>query len=142
MLRAPPKATRPYTLLPYTTLVRAIPNSMTTNDRIRVPAGIPYTVANEFAGRFCYYGINAILSVDLVNFLHFGDAQATSWQSLFKSAAYFFPLVGAIVRSEEHTSELQSLMRISYAVFCLKKKITTNDNTNYRIINLHSSCVN
>src|SRR3546814_3416568 len=29
------------------------------------------------------------------------------------------------VRSEEHTSELQSLMRISYAVFCLKKKITT-----------------
>src|SRR3546814_7283630 len=31
--------------------------------------------------------------------------------------------VAAIVRSEEHTSELQSLMRISYAVFCLKKKI-------------------
>src|SRR3546814_9750469 len=30
------------------------------------------------------------------------------------------------VRSEEHTSELQSLMRISYAVFCLKKKKTTN----------------
>src|SRR3546814_9801183 len=32
-------------------------------------------------------------------------------------------------RSEEHTSELQSLMRISYAVFCLKKKKTTNTNT-------------
>src|SRR3546814_6983374 len=32
-------------------------------------------------------------------------------------------------RSEEHTSELQSLMRISYAVFCLKKKNTRNDNT-------------
>src|SRR3546814_2832161 len=32
-------------------------------------------------------------------------------------------------RSEEHTSELQSLMRISYAVFCLKKKIKTQDNT-------------
>src|SRR3546814_8870082 len=31
-------------------------------------------------------------------------------------------------RSEEHTSELQSLMRISYAVFCLKKKITTEQN--------------
>src|SRR3546814_1020016 len=31
-------------------------------------------------------------------------------------------LAGAILRSEEHTSELQSLMRISYAVFCLKKK--------------------
>src|SRR3546814_6411290 len=33
-------------------------------------------------------------------------------------------------RSEEHTSELQSLMRISYAVFCLKKKKTTHKNTN------------
>src|SRR3546814_2044725 len=32
---------------------------------------------------------------------------------------------GASYRSEEHTSELQSLMRISYAVFCLKKKKTT-----------------
>src|SRR3546814_10286700 len=32
----------------------------------------------------------------------------------------------ALVRSEEHTSELQSLMRISYAVFCLKKKNTTH----------------
>src|SRR3546814_2297657 len=31
-------------------------------------------------------------------------------------------LLGAVVKSEEHTSELQSLMRISYAVFCLKKK--------------------
>src|SRR3546814_4269469 len=34
-------------------------------------------------------------------------------------------IIGAGVRSEEHTSELQSLMRISYAVFCLKKKNTT-----------------
>src|SRR3546814_7729050 len=34
-----------------------------------------------------------------------------------------------VVRSEEHTSELQSLMRISYAVFCLKKKKQTNKNT-------------
>src|SRR3546814_5781745 len=36
-----------------------------------------------------------------------------------------FPLLFASIRSEEHTSELQSLMRISYAVFCLKKKKTT-----------------
>src|SRR3546814_9098626 len=35
-------------------------------------------------------------------------------------------IVEGIKRSEEHTSELQSLMRISYAVFCLKKKTTTN----------------
>src|SRR3546814_1278802 len=36
-------------------------------------------------------------------------------------------------RSEEHTSELQSLMRISYAVFCLKKKKTNNTQTNKAI---------
>src|SRR3546814_4880033 len=36
---------------------------------------------------------------------------------------------GGLDRSEEHTSELQSLMRISYAVFCLKKKKTQNSNT-------------
>src|SRR3546814_9738174 len=36
---------------------------------------------------------------------------------------------GAAGRSEEHTSELQSLMRISYAVFCLKKKTTPNTRT-------------
>src|SRR3546814_15684286 len=35
------------------------------------------------------------------------------------------PSILFVCRSEEHTSELQSLMRISYAVFCLKKKITT-----------------
>src|SRR3546814_3695988 len=36
---------------------------------------------------------------------------------------------GLMIRSEEHTSELQSLMRISYAVFCLKKKKHNNTNT-------------
>src|SRR3546814_6474077 len=39
-------------------------------------------------------------------------------------------LVGLQSRSEEHTSELQSLMRISYAVFCLKKKNTNTNNNN------------
>src|SRR3546814_8116455 len=39
---------------------------------------------------------------------------------------------GDLVRSEEHTSELQSLMRISYAVFCLKKKKQTNKKNNYK----------
>src|SRR3546814_9549419 len=43
------------------------------------------------------------------------------------------PCVGlrATPRSEEHTSELQSLMRISYAVFCLKKKKNTKTKTNH-----------
>src|SRR3546814_7546720 len=39
------------------------------------------------------------------------------------------------IRSEEHTSELQSLMRISYAVFCLKKKKHKNNETTYNTIN-------
>src|SRR3546814_8326262 len=39
--------------------------------------------------------------------------------------------VAAATRSEEHTSELQSLMRISYAVFCLKKKITITNTTSH-----------
>src|SRR3546814_9559478 len=38
------------------------------------------------------------------------------------------PVIAVMTRSEEHTSELQSLMRISYAVFCLKKKNKTNSN--------------
>src|SRR3546814_10488722 len=45
-----------------------------------------------------------------------------------KRTAAYMAAVAAASRSEEHTSELQSLMRISYAVFCLKKK-TTNTHT-------------
>src|SRR3546814_1032991 len=55
----------------------------------------------------------------------------------FISMTTMWPLLGSRanctleppVRSEEHTSELQSLMRISYAVFCLKKKKRTKDKT-------------
>src|SRR3546814_1958736 len=43
------------------------------------------------------------------------------------------PQVEGITRSEEHTSELQSLMRISYAVFCLKKKKTSRKNVTHTI---------
>src|SRR3546814_9975598 len=42
---------------------------------------------------------------------------------------YYGLMLAAFARSEEHTSELQSLMRISYAVFCLKKKKTKKRNT-------------
>src|SRR3546814_2771955 len=44
------------------------------------------------------------------------------WGASERLVAMLLPLVGDPIRSEEHTSELQSLMRISYAVFCLKKK--------------------
>jgi POT family proton-dependent oligopeptide transporter len=63
----------------------------------RMPRGIPYIIVNEFAERFCYYGINSILAFYLVQYLHFGEADATAWGSLFKSGSYFFPLLGAIV---------------------------------------------
>src|SRR3546814_5569170 len=43
-------------------------------------------------------------------------------------------------RSEEHTSELQSLMRISYAVFCLKKKNTINTHMNIHTKHTHTNC--
>jgi len=68
-----------------------------TDAASRMPAGIPFIVANEFAERFCYYGINAILALYLVQSLHFGEAESTTWVSLFKSGSYFFPLLGAIV---------------------------------------------
>src|SRR3546814_4994744 len=47
------------------------------------------------------------------------------WKETRSKSHYVAPIkVGVLRRSEEHTSELQSLMRISYAVFCLKKKTT------------------
>src|SRR3546814_5715557 len=51
-------------------------------------------------------------------------AEHAAWlEHVEEAAEHAFGLAaGAPVRSEEHTSELQSLMRISYAVFCLKKK--------------------
>jgi POT family proton-dependent oligopeptide transporter len=80
----------------------------------RMPAGIPFIVANEFAERFCYYGINAILTVYMTQFLRMGDAQATTFHSLFKSGAYFFPLVGAIV-SDVLWGKFRTIMTFSLA---------------------------
>jgi len=70
---------------------------ISADNTTRMPPGIPFIVVNEFAERFCYYGVNAILVQYMIQFLHFGDAKATSWQAMFKSAAYFFPLLGAMV---------------------------------------------
>lgn len=63
----------------------------------RMPAGIPYIIGSEFGERFCNNGINAILAVYLVQFLQVGEAQATTWQSLFKSGAFLFPVLGAVL---------------------------------------------
>ena len=83
----------------------------------RMPRGIPFIVMNEFAERFCYYGINAILAVYLVQAMHFGEAQATTWGSMFKSGAYFFPLIGAIV-SDVFWGKFRTVMVFSIA-YCL-----------------------
>src|SRR3546814_6894457 len=56
------------------------------------------------------------------------------WWDAFGNVVERAPLGGAW-RSEEHTSELQSLMRTSYAVFCLKKQKTTQHKTNRSLIN-------
>src|SRR3546814_6500229 len=55
---------------------------------------------------------------------------ARAAQAELRELAERDPLTGLLNRSEEHTSELQSLMRISYAVFCLKKKKNTTNNRN------------
>src|SRR3546814_1551998 len=110
MIRRPPRSTRTDTLFPYTTLFRS-----------GVEGHLLHTVLEE-------------LSFDY-GFLRFPELAQKSLGSLdedhvARSVARIRAAVtldSAIVefhidRSEEHTSELQSLMRISYAVFCLKKK--------------------
>src|SRR3546814_4004302 len=102
MIRRPPRSTRTDTLFPYTTLFR----SHTANDSAlscRIPA---------FQDNYTPAAVN-----DVGN-LNAGEALLKFLQRLMIIA--FITL--AFFRSEEHTSELQSLMRISYAVFCLKKK--------------------
>jgi hypothetical protein len=81
-----------------------------------MPAGVPYIVSNEFAERFCFYGINSILTIYLVQFLHFTDAKGASWQSLFKSGAYFFPMIGAIV-SDVFWGKFTTIMTFSI-IYC------------------------
>src|SRR3546814_1791586 len=102
MIRRPPRSTRTDTLFPYTTLFRS-------------PLPSPSVCALAWL---------ALLA-------GCGTADPTSMER-FKRTGHLIALSGGdagapnACRSEEHTSELQSLMRISYAVFCLKKKKHTN----------------
>jgi len=88
--------------------------SLAPDATARMPQGIPFIIANEFAERFCYYGINAILTVYMTQFLRMGDADATTFHSLFKSGAYFFPLVGAVV-SDVFWGKFRTIMTFSLA---------------------------
>src|SRR3546814_2940013 len=98
MIRRPPRSTRTDTLFPYTTLFRSEQVSKAVAESGSTIVG---KARHPFqTGDFSSYVLQAQASGAKI----IGLASAGS------------------DRSEEHTSELQSLMRISYAVFCLKKK--------------------
>src|SRR3546814_7244248 len=97
MIRRPPRSTRTDTLFPYTTLFRSSRGLMKYCGK-----GAPSRPSGCSFAKRC------------------GSVSARCRTSLGFSHQRSTFLSG---RSEEHTSELQSLMRISYAVFCLKKKI-------------------
>src|SRR3546814_10214488 len=109
MIRRPPRSTRTDTLVPYTTLFRSL-------DLVRGQVGRQAVGVLETARplRRGYPGVGKFpVSIGQLSGLGV-DASGE---------AIVFP---ELERSEEHTSELQSLMRISYAVFCLKKKTKHN----------------
>src|SRR3546814_5660022 len=92
MIRRPPRSTRTDTLFPYTTLFRS---SMTLDD------------------------VSKLDSI-VVDLSALGDVSVEHDRGIIAIVGAGIAMIPR--RSEEHTSELQSLMRISYAVFCLKKK--------------------
>src|SRR3546814_6999568 len=101
-----------------------------------------YFVLGSLASGMLLYGLSLIYgatgSLDIAT-IH--QAAAAPGQHTLMLTGLAFVLVGLAfkfgaapfhMRSEEHTSELQSLMRISYAVFCLKKKIKTLHHTHIK----------
>src|SRR3546814_6411558 len=119
MLRRPPRPNRTDTLFPYTTLFRA---------------QAAHEDWSALAVAFVASAITAFISVKwLLRYIqsHRFTAFAVYRVALGAALLLLVPTVTATAgRSEEHTSELQSLMRNSYAVFCLKtKKITHKHST-------------
>src|SRR3546814_7496090 len=107
MIRRPPRSTRTDTLFPYTTLFRSV-----GGERLAVHA-------HAFLPEEQATGIEERVQ-DGDDHRDHGD----EWKRDQRAADVHRPLR----RSEEHTSELQSLMRISYAVFCLQKKKNNHQN--------------
>src|SRR3546814_16061432 len=106
--RRPPRSTRTDTLFPYTSLVRSVEHCLAAFDQGKHVVNVTVE-ADAFCGPLL--GRKAA-QAGVVDSLAFGD-----------QPSLICDLVDwARTRSEEHTSELQSLMRISYAVFCLTKK--------------------
>src|SRR3546814_5886319 len=109
MIRRPPRSTRTDTLFPYTTLFRS-------HGRRRRLSGIRLAVCDAHLARS---GQAQQLPADAGRREECDrDAERADFVRRTRRPA----VGGRPTRSEEHTSELQSLMRISYAVFCLKKK--------------------
>src|SRR3546814_2060998 len=113
MYRRPPGATRTDTLFPYTTLFRSGHGAAidTTTAAGKLVFGI-FAALAEFE--------RELIAERTVAGLASARARGRKGGRPFKMTAAKLRL--AMARSEEHTSELQSLMRISYAVFCLKKQ--------------------
>src|SRR3546814_2832107 len=121
MLRLPPRSTRTDTLFPYPTLFRSGPAW-----RVGAFGGTP--AEPTLGSRKTFYGLT-LDNDKLLDGLGFGVyavEQRTEGlvdrRALGNEIRYFSQRLS--LRSEEHTSELQSLMRLSYAVLCLKKHTT------------------
>src|SRR3546814_1810942 len=119
-LRAP-GSTRTGTLFPYTTLFRSIG---TVGGQLQLPGAAPG--AHQLAAEVLQQqGDSAAEILGLAHRLGEDLPREESGRRLARRERFRLRpqrLGEAAHRSEEHTSELQSLMRISYAVFCLKKK--------------------
>src|SRR3546814_4370978 len=115
MIRRPTRSTRTDTLFPYTTLFRSD----------AIAAAAPRLAGLVLAAGFA---TPALIGDDQRMFVLHGGLQ-TGPRAHISTDLLTCPAGKA--RSEEHTSELQSLMRISYAVFCLKKKKHTQHTTQY-----------
>src|SRR3546814_9461443 len=117
MIRRPPRSTRTDTLFPYTTLFRSQAGEAFRSARMPRHLVVSRGVLDSFEVKR--------KSPDMVlvhpALSHGGKVMRISLMIGAAVLALAMPAL-ASQRSEEHTSELQSLMRISYAVFCLKKK--------------------
>src|SRR3546814_10096030 len=115
MIRRPPRSTRTDTLCPYTTLCRSAGKWMSA-DVINVSASSSSVSKGESLR-------------DTAMTLRAAGADALIVRHPASGAAHQ-------IRSEEHTSALKSLMRNTYAVFCLKKKITLDHNSTHLSITI------
>src|SRR3546814_6246021 len=125
MIRRPPRSTRTDTLFPYTTLFRSLVQPAFTRHGLDIWRGfvrprLDHLIEGfqaqgrtdlyfDYCAEFPVYVIAMVLGIRPQDLEHFHE-----WTAMLQIAA-------APARSEEHTSAIQSIMRTSYAVFCLQK---------------------